>query len=64
VSAVVVGTVEGLGRMAGTGSIGIDIRTDRGELISIPIAKDNLQSFAPLLFERVRISIERDQVPA
>jgi hypothetical protein len=60
VSAVIVGTVEGLGRVTFVSGVGIDIRSDSGQLISIPIPANELPALAPLLFERVRISIERE----
>lgn len=57
-TAFIVGTVEGLGRVTLLSGVGIDIRSDSGQLISIPIPHDELAALAPLLFERVRISIE------
>lgn len=55
------GTVEAIGKMTLAHGVGIDVRSDDGVLMSIAIAKDDLSQLAPLLFKRVRISVEEVQ---
>lgn len=56
------GTVENIGRTI-IGAQGVEVRTDAGDLVSVPVAsKDAIKILASLLFKRVRITIDEVQV--